>query len=48
MMTDWHGVPDPDGPASRIEELVPLLRWLWRLHEGPRSGTPSGPATTRR
>src|SRR5690348_17291445 len=24
MMTDWHGVPDPDGPASRIEELVPL------------------------
>lgn len=35
MMTDWHGVPDPDGPASRIEELVPLLRRLWRLHEGP-------------
>jgi probable F420-dependent oxidoreductase len=35
MMTDWHGVADPDGPASRIEELVPLLRRLWRLHEGP-------------
>jgi alkanesulfonate monooxygenase SsuD/methylene tetrahydromethanopterin reductase-like flavin-dependent oxidoreductase (luciferase family) len=28
-------VTDPDGPASRIEELVPLLRRLWRLHEGP-------------
>ena len=35
MMTDWHGVTDPDGPAARIEELVPLLRQLWRLHEGP-------------
>jgi alkanesulfonate monooxygenase SsuD/methylene tetrahydromethanopterin reductase-like flavin-dependent oxidoreductase (luciferase family) len=35
MMTAWHGVRDPDGPASRIEELVPLLRNLWRLHEGP-------------
>jgi alkanesulfonate monooxygenase SsuD/methylene tetrahydromethanopterin reductase-like flavin-dependent oxidoreductase (luciferase family) len=35
MMTGWHGVTDPDGPASRIEELVPLLRRLWRLHEGP-------------
>ena len=35
MMADWHGVLDPDGPASRIEELVPLLRRLWRLHEGP-------------
>jgi alkanesulfonate monooxygenase SsuD/methylene tetrahydromethanopterin reductase-like flavin-dependent oxidoreductase (luciferase family) len=35
MMTDWHGVLDPDGPASRIEELVPLLRRFWRLHEGP-------------
>jgi probable F420-dependent oxidoreductase len=34
MMEDWHGV-DPDGPASRMEELVPLLRQLWRLHEGP-------------
>jgi probable F420-dependent oxidoreductase len=34
MMTDWHGVTDPDGPAARIEELVPLLRQLWRLHEG--------------
>lgn len=34
MMSGWHGV-DPDGPASRLEELVPLLRRLWRLHEGP-------------
>jgi probable F420-dependent oxidoreductase len=35
MMTGWHGVTDTGGPASRIEELVPLLRRLWRLHEGP-------------
>jgi probable F420-dependent oxidoreductase len=34
MMQDWHGV-DPDAPAARMEELVPLLRRLWRLHEGP-------------
>lgn len=34
MMRDWHGV-DPEGPASRMEELVPLLRKLWRLHEAP-------------
>jgi probable F420-dependent oxidoreductase len=34
MMEDWHGVA-PDAPASRMEELVPLLRRLWRLHEGP-------------
>lgn len=34
MMSDWHG-ESPDGPASRVEELVPLLRRLWRLHEGP-------------
>jgi alkanesulfonate monooxygenase SsuD/methylene tetrahydromethanopterin reductase-like flavin-dependent oxidoreductase (luciferase family) len=26
---------DPSGPASRMEELIPLLRQLWRLHEGP-------------
>jgi probable F420-dependent oxidoreductase len=35
MMVGWHGVTDPDGPATRIEELVPLLRRLWRLHEEP-------------
>jgi probable F420-dependent oxidoreductase len=34
MMAGWHGV-DPTGPASRMEELIPLLRSLWRLHEGP-------------
>jgi probable F420-dependent oxidoreductase len=34
MMQDWHGV-DPDAPAARMEELVPLLRRIWRLHEGP-------------
>jgi alkanesulfonate monooxygenase SsuD/methylene tetrahydromethanopterin reductase-like flavin-dependent oxidoreductase (luciferase family) len=33
MMEDWHGV-DPEAPAARMEELVPLLRRLWRLHEG--------------
>lgn len=35
MMVGWHGVTDPDGPASRMEELIPLLRQLWHLHEGP-------------
>ena len=35
MMIGWHGVTDPDGPASRMEELIPLLRRLWRLHEEP-------------
>lgn len=35
MMVGWHGVTDPDGPASRMEELIPLLRRLWLLHEGP-------------
>jgi probable F420-dependent oxidoreductase len=34
MMHDWHGV-DSEGPASRMEELIPLLRRLWRLHEEP-------------
>ena len=34
MMEDWHGV-DPSAPAARMEELVSLLRRLWRLHEGP-------------
>lgn len=34
MMEDWHGA-DPSGPASRLEELIPLLRDLWRLHEAP-------------
>lgn len=34
MMVGWHGVKDPDGPAARMEELIPLLRRLWHLHEG--------------
>lgn len=34
MMVGWHGVQDPDGPATRMEELIPLLRRLWHLHEG--------------
>jgi alkanesulfonate monooxygenase SsuD/methylene tetrahydromethanopterin reductase-like flavin-dependent oxidoreductase (luciferase family) len=34
MISDWHGL-DGDAPATRMEELVPLLRRLWRLHEGP-------------
>jgi probable F420-dependent oxidoreductase len=34
MINDWHG-QDPEAPALRMEELVPLLRRLLRLHEGP-------------
>jgi probable F420-dependent oxidoreductase len=34
MMEDWHGLPG-EAPAVRMEELIPLLRRLWRLHEGP-------------
>jgi probable F420-dependent oxidoreductase len=34
MMEDWHGL-DGDAPAVRMEELIPLLRQLWRIHEGP-------------
>jgi probable F420-dependent oxidoreductase len=34
MISDWHG-EDPEAPAVRMEELVPLLRRIWRLHEGP-------------
>jgi alkanesulfonate monooxygenase SsuD/methylene tetrahydromethanopterin reductase-like flavin-dependent oxidoreductase (luciferase family) len=34
MMQGWHGL-DGEHPAPRVEELVPLLRRLWRLHEGP-------------
>src|ERR1700761_8013492 len=35
MQIGWHGVPDPEAPALRLEELVPLLRRIWKLHEGP-------------
>ena len=34
MMRDWHGV-DGEAPAVRMEELVDVLRALWRLDEGP-------------
>ena len=34
MQQDWHGL-DGEHPAARMEELVSLLRRLWRLHEGP-------------
>jgi probable F420-dependent oxidoreductase len=34
MQQDWHGL-DGEHPASRMEELVPLVRRLWTLHEGP-------------
>jgi alkanesulfonate monooxygenase SsuD/methylene tetrahydromethanopterin reductase-like flavin-dependent oxidoreductase (luciferase family) len=34
MQQDWHGL-DGEHPASRMEELVPLLRRLWHLHESP-------------
>src|SRR5579871_5589433 len=35
MQIGWHGVGDPESPALRLEELVPLLRRIWKLHEGP-------------
>jgi probable F420-dependent oxidoreductase len=35
MRIGWHGVRDPESPALRLEELVPLLRRIWKLHEGP-------------
>jgi probable F420-dependent oxidoreductase len=34
MISDWHG-HDPDAPAVRMEELVALLRRLWRQHREP-------------
>jgi probable F420-dependent oxidoreductase len=34
MQRDWHGL-DGEHPAGRMEELVPLLRQLLALHEGP-------------
>src|SRR2546429_9404878 len=34
MQRDWHGM-DGEHPAPRMEELVPLVRKLLRLHEGP-------------
>jgi probable F420-dependent oxidoreductase len=34
MISDWHG-QDPSAPAVRMEELVTLVRQLWRMDEGP-------------
>jgi probable F420-dependent oxidoreductase len=34
MQQDWHGL-DGEHPAPRMEELVPLIRRLISLHEGP-------------
>lgn len=34
MIADWHG-QDPSAPAVRMEELVGLVRRVWRMHEGP-------------
>jgi alkanesulfonate monooxygenase SsuD/methylene tetrahydromethanopterin reductase-like flavin-dependent oxidoreductase (luciferase family) len=34
MQRDWHGL-DGEHAATRMEELVPLLRKMWRLSEGP-------------
>jgi alkanesulfonate monooxygenase SsuD/methylene tetrahydromethanopterin reductase-like flavin-dependent oxidoreductase (luciferase family) len=35
MQKGWHGERDPESPATRLEELLPLLRRIWKLHEGP-------------
>lgn len=34
MMEDWHGVSG-EAPAVRMEELISVLRKLWRLDRGP-------------
>jgi alkanesulfonate monooxygenase SsuD/methylene tetrahydromethanopterin reductase-like flavin-dependent oxidoreductase (luciferase family) len=34
MQREWHGL-DGEHPPPRMEELVPLIRALLRLHEGP-------------
>jgi alkanesulfonate monooxygenase SsuD/methylene tetrahydromethanopterin reductase-like flavin-dependent oxidoreductase (luciferase family) len=34
MMEHWHGVSG-EAPAVRMEELVTVLRKLWRLDQGP-------------
>lgn len=34
MVSEWHGL-DGRAPAKRMEELVPLLRSLWRLDQAP-------------
>ena len=56
MQRDWHGL-DGEHPAPRMEELVPLLRALLKLHEGPLDhegrfyravGAPRPPPSARR
>nr|WP_275404155.1 LLM class flavin-dependent oxidoreductase [Pseudonocardia acidicola] len=32
MQRDWHGA-DPDAPALRVEELIPLLRRFWSMDD---------------
>jgi probable F420-dependent oxidoreductase len=34
MQRDWHGL-DGKRAAARMEELVPLIRKIWKLDEGP-------------
>lgn len=34
MQRNWHSI-DGEHPAPRMEELVPLVRKLWKLSEGP-------------
>src|ERR1700760_4395659 len=34
MMENWHGVSG-QAPAARLEELVTVVRQLWRLDQGP-------------
>lgn len=34
QVKDWHGL-DPQHLAPRLEELVPLVRRLWNLDQGP-------------
>jgi probable F420-dependent oxidoreductase len=35
MLAEWHGITDTASPALRMEELIPLVRRLLRIHEGP-------------
>ena len=34
MMENWHGVSG-EAPAARMDELLTVLKALWKLHEGP-------------
>jgi alkanesulfonate monooxygenase SsuD/methylene tetrahydromethanopterin reductase-like flavin-dependent oxidoreductase (luciferase family) len=35
MQKGWHGERDAEAPATRLEELLPLVRRIWKLHEEP-------------